>query len=67
MTEEPLHHRVCVLMRDQESRTVSEVMHAVDASASAVRHVLQGLEIEGSLKVVRDPVTQLRVYVWNDA
>lgn len=62
-----LHERICALMKDGESRTVSEVMLGVDAPGSSTRQCLQALEIEGSLKVVRDPVTQLRVYVWNDA
>jgi len=62
-----LHEKVCALMKDGESRTVSEVMHAVDSNGNGVRPILSGLEVEGSLKVIRDPVTQLRVYVWADA
>lgn len=61
-----LDERICALMKDGESRTVSEVMHAVDSNGNGVRPILSDLELEGSLKVVRDPVTQLRVYVWND-
>lgn len=62
-----LHEQVCALMKDGESRTVSEVMHSVDRSRNSVYPILAALEAEQSLKVVRDPVTQLRVYVWNDA
>lgn len=62
-----LHERICALMKDGESRTVSEVMLEVESNGNGVRPILSALEMEGSLKVVRDPVTQLRVYVWNDA
>ncbi len=67
MTAATVHERVCALMRDGESRTVAEVMSAVGSNANGVRPVLQALEIEGSLRCVRDPRTQLRVYVWNEA
>lgn len=62
-----LHERICALMKDGESRTVSEVMLEVESNGNGVRPILSNLELEGSLKVVRDPVTQLRVYVWADA
>ena len=62
-----LHEQVCALMRDGESRTVSEVMLTLDRGRNSVYPVLAALALEDSLKVVRDPVTQLRVYVWADA
>ena len=54
-------------MKDGEARTVSEVMLTLDRGRNSVYPVLAALASEDSLKVVRDPVTQLRVYVWNDA
>lgn len=62
-----LHEKVCALMKDGESRTVSEVIYHVGSNGNGVRPILSNLEIEGSLKVVRDPVTQLRVYIWAEA
>ena len=62
-----LHEQVVALMKDGESRTVSEVITALERSRNSVYPILAALASEDSLKVVRDPVTQLRVYVWADA
>ena len=62
-----LHERICRLMRDGKARSISEVMADVGSTYNGVYPILSTLELEDALKVIKDPVTGLRMFAWNDA
>lgn len=61
------HEQVCAVMRDGVSRFALDICAEIDAPPGSIYPILAALEVQETLKSVRDPETGRRLYVWNHA